>query len=254
MRSAGPSENVRPKNDTIDMARSPSKNHQIQSDSTVTVTAKAILFDFDGTLVPNLDLVDMRHQIAAMASTTGVPDSVHHGLYIVEIIEASHTWLISQGGALAKHADAYAAASHQRINDIEMEAATNTVLFAGVRGVLRELKTGGYKLGVVTRNCRAAVLAMFPDLDNYIDCLHARDDVQYLKPDPRHLQLNLAALSVDPSAALMVGDGALDMQAGKALNMHCVGVLTGSNDSNALFAAGANEVLEDYRGLVNLLL
>ena len=50
------------------------------------MSGKGILFDFDGTLVPNLDLADMRRQIAAMATAAGVPDAVHADLYIVEII------------------------------------------------------------------------------------------------------------------------------------------------------------------------
>ena len=217
------------------------------------MTNPAVLFDFDGTLVPNLDLTDMRRQIAAMAKAAGVPDSVYDGLYIVEIIEASQAWLSNQDTALANSAEAYAAASHQRINDIEMQAASNTAPFTAVRQVLNQLRDKGYRLGIVTRNCRAAVLTMFPDMDEYVDCLHARDDVEYLKPDPRHLQSNLDALGVAPEAALMVGDGALDMQAGRALAMRCVGVLTGSNDAPTLYAAGANEVLEDYRGLAALL-
>jgi phosphoglycolate phosphatase len=215
---------------------------------------KAILFDFDGTLVPNLDLADMRRQIAAMAKAAGVPDEIYDDLYIVEIIEASQAWLSAQDPALANTAQAYATASHQRINDIEMQAAGNTVPFEGVRQVLGQLRDAGYRLGIVTRNCRAAVLTMFPDMDEYIDCLHARDDVMHLKPDPRHLQHNLDVLSVGASAAVMVGDGALDMQAGRALNMRCVGVLTGSNNRQALIEAGATDVLADYRGLVTLLI
>lgn len=214
---------------------------------------KGILFDFDGTLVPNLDLADMRRQIAAMAAAAGVPEEVYADLYIVEIIEASQAWLAAQDNVCCEQAEAYAAASHQRINDIELAAASGTELFAETRNVLRQLRRAGYRLGIVTRNCREAVLTMFPDLHEYIDCLHARDDVEYLKPDPRHLQSNLDALGVAPEAALMVGDGALDMQAGRALAMRCVGVLTGSNDAPTLYAAGANEVLEDYRGLAALL-
>ena len=218
------------------------------------MTGKAILFDFDGTLVPNLDLADMRRQIADMAKAAGVPDEIYDGLYIVEIIEASQAWLSAQDPALANTAQAYATASHQRINDIEIQAAGNTVPFEGVRQVLGQLRDAGYRLGIVTRNCRAAVLTMFPDMDDFIDCLHARDDVDHLKPDPRHLQDNLDALGVGASAAVMVGDGALDMQAGKALNMRCIGVLTGSNDRHALTEAGATNVLADYRGLANLLI
>lgn len=218
------------------------------------MTNPAVLFDFDGTLVPNLDLTDMRRQIAAMAKAAGVPDSVYDGLYIVEIIEASQAWLSNQDTALASSAEAYAAASHQRINDIEMQAASNTAPFTAVRPVLNQLRDKGYRLGIVTRNCRAAVLTMFPDMDEYVDCLHARDDVVHLKPDPRHLQDNLDALGAEASLSVMVGDGALDMQAGQALGMRCVGVLTGSNDTRALTDAGATEVLADYRGLVSLLI
>ena len=87
------------------------------------MNGKGILFDFDGTLVPNLDLADMRRQIAAMASAAGVPEAVHEDLYIVEIIEASRAWLIEQKSVDASFVDQYAAASHQRIHDIEMEAA-----------------------------------------------------------------------------------------------------------------------------------
>lgn len=217
------------------------------------MTNPAVLFDFDGTLVPNLDLTDMRRQIAAMAKAAGVPDSVYDGLYIVEIIEASQAWLSNQDTALANSAEAYAAASHQRINDIEMQAASNTAPFTAVRQVLSQLRDKGYRLGIVTRNCRAAVLTMFPDMDEYVDCLHARDDVVHLKPDPRHLQDNLDALGAEAALSVMVGDGALDMQAGQALGMRCVGVLTGSNDTHALTDAGATEVLADYRGLVSLL-
>ena len=193
-----------------------------------------ILFDFDGTLVPNLDLADMRRQIAAMASAAGVPEAVHEDLYIVEIIEASRAWLIEQKSVDASFVDQYAAASHQRIHDIEMEAAGKTRLFDEVRRVLIQLRSAGYKLGIVTRNCRDAVTTMFPDMSQYIDCLHARDDVEHLKPDPRHLRSNLNALKADPSASIMVGDGALDMRAGRELNMRCVGVLTGSDDADAL--------------------
>ena len=214
---------------------------------------KGILFDFDGTLVPNLDLADMRRQIAAMASAAGVPDEVFEGLYIVEIIEASHAWLIEQPSVGTSIANQYAAASHQRIHDIEMEAAESTELFDDARRVLMQLRSAGYKLGIVTRNCREAVTTMFPDMNQYIDCLHARDDVAHLKPDPRHLQANLDVLCVDPSESIMVGDGALDMRAGRELNMRCIGVLTGSNGAEALSAAGADEILADYRGLVRLL-
>jgi len=218
------------------------------------MTTKGILFDFDGTLVPNLDLADMRLQIAAMAQDAGVPEQVYADMYIVEIIHASHTWLSTRQPRGSTMADDYAAASHRRISDIEMAAARETELFDQVRPVLSKLRQAGYRLGIVTRNCREAVLTMFPDLSQFIDALHARDDVTFLKPDPRHLEANLRALNVLAKDAVMVGDGALDMQAGHELNMQCLGVLTGSNNARVLEEAGADQVLADYRSLVALLI
>ena len=104
------------------------------------MSGKGILFDFDGTLVPNLDLADMRRQIAAMATAAGVLDAVHADLYIVEIIEASHAWLVAQQSVETSLANQYATASHQRIHDIEMEAAENTGLFDDARRVLMQLR------------------------------------------------------------------------------------------------------------------
>lgn len=206
---------------------------------------QAILFDFDGTLAPNLDLADMRRQIAAMAAATQTPAEIYADLYIVEIITATSAWMREQNRH--KQADEFEAASHQRIIDIEVAAAQTTNLFPQARSKLTTLRQQNIKLGIVTRNCRAAVLQMFPDLDDYIDALHARDDTVHLKPDVRHLQANLQVLNCSAQHSAMVGDGALDMQAGKDLNMYCIGVLSGSNDAQALLNAGANEVLQDYR-------
>ena len=206
---------------------------------------QAILFDFDGTLAPNLDLADMRRQVVAIAAATQTPDTVYADLYIVEIITATSAWM--RGQNQHKQADEFEATSNQRIIDIEIAAAKTTNLFPQARSKLIALREQNIKLGIVTRNCRAAVLQMFPDLNNYIDALHARDDTVHLKPDVRHLQANLDAINCSAQHSAMVGDGALDMQAGKDLNMYCIGVLSGSNDAQALLNAGANEVLQDYR-------
>jgi len=44
----------------------------------------------------------------------------------------------------------------------------------------------------------------------------------------------------------MVGDSLMDMQVGKTLNMHCIGVLTGDHNKEALEQAGANKVLNSF--------
>ena len=211
---------------------------------------QGLLFDFDGTLAPNLDLPDMRRQVIAMTRQTGVPDAVFADCYIVEIIDAARAWLIERGASV--DAETYARDTHQLIIDIEMQAATDTKLFAGTEQLLERLRRQDIRLGIVTRNCRGAVLTVCPHLGELVDAIHARDDVTYLKPDTRHLQASLEALNVDASAAAMIGDGGLDMQAGRALNLHCIGVLGGSSDEARLLAAGAHHVLPSVLELPSL--
>ncbi|NKC00801.1 MAG: HAD hydrolase-like protein [Pseudomonadales bacterium] len=203
----------------------------------------AILFDFDGTLAPNLDLPDMRRQVIALTESQNVPAEVFADCYIVEIIDAASAWLTQQGSQT--QAEAYYADAHQVILDIELGEAVKTNPFPQVPEYLAELKTHGIKTGVVTRNCRAAVYEVFPDIDTHMTTICARDDVPHFKPDPRHLThcLDLMGATVDKSA--MVGDGRMDMQVGRELGMLCVGVCSGSSDRAALTEAGAN-VVYDY--------
>jgi len=203
-------------------------------------TAGAILFDFDGTLAPNLDLPDLRRRVAQLTLARGVPDPVIAGHYIVEMVEAGRAWLAARDQELAGryHADA-----HRLIAEFEVAAARGTRPFPDVRPALRSLRQHAKALAVITRNCRAAVGAVFPDLGDYCQSVLTRDDVRHLKPDVRHLRQALAELNQAPGDGVMVGDGALDMQAGRALGLYCVGVLTGSSDADRLLAAGADVVL-----------
>ncbi len=207
---------------------------------------QGLLFDFDGTLAPNLDLPDLRNRVCALTATFGVPGSVFADAYIVEIIDLAHAWLITEH---APSATAYRQQAHQLIVDFEVQAAQQTEPFPGIRALLGELRTARFKLGVVTRNCAAAVLEVFPDLLEHVDCLHARDHTVHLKPDPRHLQVSLNTLGIRAENAAMIGDGKLDMQAGRRLDMYCIGVLTGSSTAADLRQAGAHQVLRDCLAL-----
>lgn len=205
------------------------------------VAARALLFDFDGTLAPNLDLPDLRARVAALTGDRGVPASVFSGRYIVEMLDAGTAWLASRdpAAAAALHED-----GHRLIRRFEVDAAQDTRPFDDIPGTLAALRDQGKALAVVTRNCRDAVIAVFPDILDYCDAVLARDDVTHLKPDARHLQQALDVLGHGPSGAIMVGDGQLDMHFGKSLGLYCIGVLSGSGDAPGLRQAGADAILQ----------
>ncbi len=207
----------------------------------------AVLFDFDGTLAPNLDLPDMRRQVVEITRRAGVPDHVFEGCYIVEIIDAAQAYLMRED---TRAAHVYATTAHQRILDIEMAAAGATRVFDFTRRVLQAAGAAGCRTAVVTRNCAPAVELTFPDWRQYVHALFARDQVQRLKPDPDHFHTALAALDAAPGRSAIVSDGAMDMRTGRDVGLLCIGVLTGSTDAVALQAAGAHLILDDIGGLL----
>lgn len=201
--------------------------------------ARAVLFDFDGTLAPNLDLPDLRRRVIDFALTHDVPEAVFAGRYIVEVLEASAGWLSERG----RDAASFHRRGHELIRDFEVAAARDTRPFPDAVRTLEGLRRNGVPVAVVTRNCRDAVLTVFPDLEHQCDAVLTRDDVVHLKPDSRHLRQALEDVGAASGPSLMVGDGALDMETGRALGLYCVGVLTGSADAQRLQAAGADVVL-----------
>lgn len=205
-----------------------------------------VVFDFDGTLAPNLDLASMRRAVVNVTESYAVPTAIYQDQMIVEVITASQAWLQQHNPEAAQ---IYAQAAHQQILDIELGAAAQTALFSATRPLLAQLRAHQCKTAIVTRNCRAAVLQMFADVLQCCDSLKARDDVVHIKPDPRHVEAALIEAGSNTTGAtprtMMVGDGKLDMQVGRALNMRCVGVLSGSSNRQALTDAGADVVLDD---------
>jgi phosphoglycolate phosphatase len=212
---------------------------------------EAILFDFDGTLgVLNLDFAAMRSRVLTFTLAQALPPEVFEGLDILELI-AHATILLHQRHP--ESAVVFARDVEQILQEMEVMAAQHSGLLPGIEVLLGALQRGRIGVGIVTRNCNAAVRVMFPQLDYYCQAFFPRDRVTRVKPHPEHLQAALDHLGAPPTRTLMVGDGALDMQAGKALGMFSIGVLSGSGTRDRLLQHGADLVLESATDLLQYL-
>ena len=198
---------------------------------------EAILFDYDGTLaILNLDFAAMRRHLHAFTLTQGIAPEDVHGLDILEMLAWATGWLRQH---FPEQAEPYARQAEQLIQDMEVEAARSSGLLPGVPELLTTLRHAQIGVGIVTRNCDAAVRVTFPHIDTYCQAFIPRNRVTQVKPHPAHLQAALDCLGTTPERALMVGDGAMDMQAGKALGMFSIGVLSGNSSRAKLLAHGA---------------
>jgi phosphoglycolate phosphatase len=211
----------------------------------------AMLFDFDGTLaVLNLDFAAMRQGVLELAVTYALPVETLQTMYVLEMIDHGAGLLRQQHPG---RAEAFYRAAHQILQDIEIAAAQYSALLPRIEELLEALQQRQVGVGIVTRNCAAAVYRIFPQLETHCQALLARDHVTQVKPHPGHLQAALARLGSSPARTIMVGDGVLDIQAGKALGMFSVGVLSGETPRDKLVAQGADLILASAAELLQYL-
>jgi phosphoglycolate phosphatase len=178
----------------------------------------AVLFDLDGTLVDSgIDFGLMRWEMLALAAEVGCDVAGLEGEDILVIRDLA----CARAGdptAIRERAEA-------RLVAIEREALERATPVPGAAEVLAALRERGMRLGIVTRNCGEIAEESMRRWDLPHDVLVARENTPRVKPHPLHLWRAVAALGVSPAAAVMVGDGRMDVQAGKAAGLRTVGFL-----------------------------
>jgi phosphoglycolate phosphatase len=200
---------------------------------------KAILFDFDGTLVePTIDFATMRQAVLDVVGRY-VDPAPYAGMYALEMIARVEDGLRHQVAA----AECFATQAQQAIWDVELEAATRANPYPGVSEFLAELGRRGLGVGIVTRNCRVAVEQILARAPLRYDVLLTRDDVPHVKPDPRHLQVALDRLGVPAAQAVMCGDHPMDVMAGQRLGARTVGVLQPGIDASYFAQVGPDLIV-----------
>jgi phosphoglycolate phosphatase len=184
----------------------------------------AVIFDLDGTLVQlTIDFDQMRAAVLEIVARYGVAmDARQQGLLTLELIADVTAGMVRRS---PERAARFEAEANGAIEAIEVEAAHRADLFPGVPELLLWLRGQGLKLGIITRNCRAAVGKVLDSLEPLIDVVLTRDDVMAVKPDPLHLRRALEALGVRGERTLMVGDHPLDVVTGQAVGAFTAAVL-----------------------------
>ena len=209
----------------------------------------AVVFDFDGTLVePSIDFEQMRQAVLRVIDTFGLDSAPYAPLHTLEAISSVKRRLAADGPDRVKVFDRAAA---QAVIDIEVAAARRTRPYVGAPEMLSTLSARGYGVAIVTRNCRAAVETVLSDHPLYFDVLLTRDDVTKVKPDPEHLLAALRPLGVAGARALMCGDHAMDITAGKRIGARAVGVIPPGAGPDRFADVSPDLILERVSDLVH---
>jgi pyrophosphatase PpaX len=169
---------------------------------------KAVLFDLDGTLIDTNDLIiqSFKHTYRKHLNKD-VPDS--------EIVMHFGEPLLA---TLARYDEANAdilIQTYRAHNETVHDELTKEIV--GVKETLRELKTLGIKIGVVTSKRRELAirgLKLF-NLHELMEVIITPEDTVKHKPEAEPVLKACELLEISPKEALMVGDSHYDILCGK---------------------------------------
>ena len=211
----------------------------------------AVVFDFDGTLAELvLDFTAMKARVGRVAAAFLADVPTPGGLPALEYAGFLAEAIARDSVQNAARFELFAA---RAVMDQEIEAARVARLFDATRPALAALARAGTKIGIITRNCRAAVDIVFPDAADFVGVILARDDVCCVKPDPRHLLNALQTLGALPDRALMVGDHPMDVATGKAAGVRTAALASGRTPLAALARHDPDYLAQDVAALAAML-
>jgi HAD superfamily hydrolase (TIGR01549 family) len=208
----------------------------------------AVLFDMDGTLLNSFDALLGAYQDATRL-VLGEPFPVERG-------DVDHLIQLRARDAFPQLADgdpelagrieaAFGESYRSRTHQID--------LYDGVYETLRALHEDGLRLGIATSKSR---VRLDRDLEQtgigeFLSATICGDEVPIAKPDPAPIVAIMAAVGVDPAAALYVGDGVNDVMAARSAGARAVGAGYGFHPE-ACRAAGPDLWIEQPADLLEL--
>ena len=213
---------------------------------------KAVLFDFDGTIVDTTELI-----YESMRRATGEVLGRELG---------RETLMANVGQPLSHQMELLADGQPEKTAELlEVYLHHNEELHEGlihefpkVGTSLARLRDADLRLAVVTSKRRFSVemaLDSFPDLRDVFDVFVTMEDTSEHKPLPAPLLKGLELLGdVSPERAAYVGDAPFDVAAARAAGITSVAVSWGAFTAEALRAAGPDHLFEDLNSAVDFLL
>lgn len=133
----------------------------------------------------------------------------------------------------------------------ETHLLDTTVLYPHVRETLAYF--GKKRKVVVSNKLHRLTVSVLRGLgvENCFDAILGGDSGTQKKPDPGPLNQVLAAFSVSPVKAVMVGDGGADIEAGKRAGVHTCGVTYGLGKKEEILQAGPDILIDDIGQLAD---
>jgi pyrophosphatase PpaX len=178
---------------------------------------KALLFDFDGTLLNTNDLI--------IKTFMHVLDERFPGQYspqdCINFIGPSLIETFEQiaPNEVDEMIDKYRKWNHEHHDELVTE-------YDGVVTTLEQLKEQGIRLAIVSTKKRDTIKKGLEIMgaSHLFEFIIGLDDVKNVKPNPEPVLLAIEKLGINKDEAIMIGDNYHDIEAGKNAGVKSVGV------------------------------
>jgi pyrophosphatase PpaX len=207
-----------------------------------------ILFDFDGTLTPSLELwvEGLRHAFAKFDKFPSDDEIINRVLYR-DYEEVVADFKLSSTEEFSQHVEVGLSESFAR-----------ATLFEGVVEVLEECSNLKIKMGVVTSSPRVIVNRTLRKwkVHSFFKSIVTADDITHFKPHPEPVLLAMKRLKGLAPECLFIGDSMHDILAGQAAGIETALFFPDNHsqfyDYNALVDAGPDFIFRSYKDVLSL--
>jgi len=213
---------------------------------------KAVLFDFEGTLVDH-----QWNRQGAVQETLKRLQAI--GLPITQLHGKKYSLLKNEAVAVALKAGHPPEEVVREIDNIydrfDEDALRRWTLRPQVKDFLSLLKSFGIQTGLVTNLGRRILVEGLTqwDLLSLFEILVSRNDVQQPKPNGEGIRLALDRLGVPGGLARFIGDSLDDIRAAKEAGVSVIIIQGGENTNEDLLAEGPDALIQSYGELIALL-
>jgi N-acetyl-D-muramate 6-phosphate phosphatase len=216
-------------------------------------TARAVLFDLDGTLADTApDLAGALNQMRIARGKEALPLDL-----LRPVASAGARGMLKVGLDLAPEHPQFNAAREEFLSNYTACLADRTHLFDGVDALLQALEDRGILWGVVTNKPERFTAPVLAGLGLGARCAVSisGDTTPHPKPHPEPLFEACRRLALEPGQAVYVGDDLRDIQSARAAGMPSVAAAWGYlGDGPAIEAWQADAILQRPVDLTALLM
>lgn len=204
-----------------------------------------LLFDFDGTLLDTNELIIQTFQT--------VLNSHYPGKYEREdILPFLGPTLKETFEIVDPEKSAELIAEYRTWNLANHDAFASE--FDGVSETLRQLKSAGFKMAIVStkRNNMVMKGLRLMEAEELFDTVVGLDDVQHAKPHPEPLLVAMERLDSTPEETLMIGDNMHDILGGKNAGVRTAGVAWSAKGEQFIREQEPDFVLQHISDLLSI--